>query len=84
MKLNTIIRFTDGREGTICWHHLDGDGGVWGRHVFEMPDGGFGDNLPAPEFMCREKEIEANPCFRQHHPTAECVGYDYEIVESPT
>ena len=87
MKLNTIIRLPDGREGTICWNHLDGSGGVWGRHHFEMPEGGFGDNLPAPEFMLREKSVE--PLLRKQHwrgpeyshrPDLECVGTEYEVV----
>lgn len=53
MKLNTRIRLADGRVGTICYHNLDGTGGVWGEYVFQMPDGGFGDELPAPGFVLR-------------------------------
>ena len=54
MKLNTIIRFPDGREGTVCYNNLDGVGGVFGQHKFNMPDGGFGDELPEPEFMLKD------------------------------
>lgn len=81
MKLNTIVKLPDGRIGTICWQHLDGAGGVWGIHHFEMPEGGFGDNLPAPEFMLREKSVER--LLRRDHgnPTLECVGTDYEILD---
>ncbi len=83
MKLNTLIRLPDGRIGTICWNHLDGAGGVWGEHHFEMPEGGFGD-LPAPQFMLREKSVEyllRGDGVRTHRPDLECVGTDYEVVE---
>jgi len=83
MNLNTIIRLSDGRVGTICWRHLDGEGGIWGRHHFEMPDGGFGD-LPAPQFMLREKEVEEllrGNGINSHRPDLECVGEEYEILE---
>lgn len=74
MKLNTVIRLADGREGTICYHYLDGDGGVWGRHVFEMPESGFGDNLPAPNFMLRDKNLERRLREWGHRSDVECVG----------
>lgn len=80
LHLNDRIRLPDGRVGTICWNNLDGCGGVWGEHHFEMPSGGFGDELPAPEFMLREKEIEQS--LRQHHaPDMECVGTEFERVK---
>jgi len=53
MKLNTLIKASDGRIGTVCYHHLDGYGGVWGKHTFEMPAGGFGAEIPEPEFMLK-------------------------------
>ncbi len=85
MKLNTVIELLDGRIGTICYHHLDGYGGVWGRYTFEMPAGGFGDELPAPEFMLREEAV--GPSLRRgdhghdHRPDMECVGETFTIVE---
>jgi hypothetical protein len=85
MKLNTIIKLPDGREGTICWNHLDGVGGVWGIHHFEMPEGGFGDNLPEPDFMLREKEVEkllkGGGSSGNHKEDMECVGTEYEIIK---
>ena len=86
MKLGTIIQLEDGRIGTICWRHLDGEGGVWGEHDFSSVTEYFSDDLPAPEFMLREKDIE--PLFQQqsqfhtcHRPDIECVGeHDYEVV----
>lgn len=85
MRLNTVIRLPDGRIGTICYHNLDGDGGVWGEHEFTMPENGFGD-LPAPEFMLRAKSLE--PLLRKpnwlgergHRADLECVGEEWEIV----
>jgi len=76
MKLNTRIKLPDGRIGTICYNHIDGVGGVWGEHEFIMPDGGFGDELPKPEFMLRSKELQG----RVGVSTSECVGEDYEII----
>lgn len=83
LRLNDVIRLPDGRVGTMCYHHLDGVGGVWGRHTFEMPPGGFGDNLPAPDFMLREKSVE--PLLKRgpdgHKADMECVGEEFERVE---
>lgn len=86
MKLNTIIEIEtgehEGKIGTICWNHLDGSGGVWGEHNFEMPEGGFGDNLPAPEFMLREKKVEKLLRNGTHNNDVECVGeYNYKIIK---
>ena len=83
MKLNTIIRLSDGREGTICYHHLDGCGGVWGRHTFEMPEGGFGA-LPEPEFMLRDKGVEQLLKRHGHSQSMECVGEAYQRVDDET
>jgi hypothetical protein len=80
LNLNDVIRLPDGREGTICWNHLDGNGGVWGRHHFDMPEGGFGDELPAPEFMLREKEVEGSLRRGPHRADVECVGKEYEVL----
>jgi len=76
MRLNTIIKLPDGRVGTICYHNLDGCGGVWGKHKFEMPEGGFG-NLPEPEFMLRDSSMQG----RVGSEKSECVGEDYMIEE---
>ena len=83
MRMNTIIRLPDGREGTITWRHLDGEGGIWGRHHFDC-DEGFNDVLPPPQFMLREKSIEnllRGNGIDSHRPDLECVGTDYEIVD---
>ena len=72
-KLNDFIELPDGRTGTICYNNLDGAGGVWGRHAFEMPTTGFGDELPYPDFMLREKEVEI-ALRRSHKADMECVG----------
>jgi hypothetical protein len=75
MKLGTIIKLPDGRIGTVCYHHLDGYGGVWGEHKFEMPVGGFGDNTPPPTFMLRDKSVQ-----KYYPKEVECVGDDYEAI----
>lgn len=72
MKLNTIIQLPDGRTGTICYHNIDGYGGIWGYHSFKMPEGGFGD-LPKPEFMLRDKKLESRLGI-------ECVGEDFRVI----
>ena len=77
MKLNTVIKLPDGRIGTICYYNIDGCGGVWGEHSFRMPESGFGDELPAPEFMLREKTLEG----RVGVSTAECVGEEFEVLK---
>lgn len=80
MKLNTVIRWADGREGTICYRSLDGEGGVFGRHTFTMPDGGFGD-LPAPEFMLRTSDLQPLLVSGGHRPDVVCMSDDFEFVE---
>ncbi len=81
LHFNDIIRLPDGREGTICYHFLDGDGGVWGKHKFSMPDSGFGEELPLPEFMLRAKVIEGLLRQADHRRDVECVGESYELVQ---
>ncbi len=80
MKLNTVVRLPDGRIGTICYNFLDGVGGVWGRHDFQMPENGFGDELPAPDFMLREKSVEELLRQHGHKATMECVDGQYDVV----
>ena len=89
MNLATIVRVSGGRIGTICWHHLDGYGGVWGKSDFSHIEPGFSEELPAPEFMLREKSVEAllrkqSPFGGNHRPDVECVGEDCEILDAET
>lgn len=77
MKLNTVIKLPDGRVGTICYNNLDGVGGMFGLHTFEVPDESFSDKLPEPEFMLREKEMQG----RVGGKDSECVGTEYQIVQ---
>ena len=72
-KLGSVVQFPDGRIGTICWHHLDGYGGVWGRHDFSGIEPNFDDRLPEPTFMLREKDAE-------RVLGKECVGEDCEVI----
>jgi hypothetical protein len=81
MKPGTIVCLPDGRIGTICWHHLDGYGGVWGVHDFSLIKEDFSDELPLPQFMLRKKSVE--PLLRRggHRPDVECVGENHQVVE---
>ena len=82
MKLGTIIKLPDGRVGTICWHHLDGYGGVWGQQNFSHIEEGFDDELPAPEFMLREKSVEHLLKKGAHRNDLECVGEEYDELST--
>lgn len=88
MQAGTVIRFEDGRIGTICWRHLDGEGGVWGEHDFGGVEENFNDKWPAPDFMLRPKKVEKSlqdGHLRLGGKAVECVGeLDYEIVYIPT
>ena len=82
MRPGTILKFEDGRVGTICYRNLDGEGGVWGRHDFSGIPHNVNDQWPAPQFMLREKEIES--LMQKHHGNIECVGdMDYEVLFVP-
>jgi hypothetical protein len=84
MKPGTIIQLPDGRVGTICWRHLDGEGGVWGEHDFSDLPNNFDDGYPAPEFMLREKSVEALLRRGSHRSDLECVGTEWTIMREPT
>ncbi len=83
LALGTKIRLPDGRVGTMCWRHLDGEGGVFGEHDFSDVnlEGGFSDDLPAPEFMLREKAVEPLLQKGPHRSDVECVGEQYTFLE---
>jgi len=72
-RLNTRVQVRDGRVGTVCYNNLEGVGGVWGRHTFEMPHGGCGD-LPEPEFLLRDSSLA------RLFPGRECVGIDVKVI----
>jgi len=87
--INDQIRLPDGREGTVCYHGLDGDGIKFGLHDIpledlEGTDGGLfvgGANLPAnhparqwfAEAMLRSPDV-------QKYFKLPCVGEEYEII----
>ncbi|MFW6106681.1 MAG: hypothetical protein ACOC8H_00825 [bacterium] len=85
MKLNTVVKLADGRVGTICYHNLDGTGGVWGRHKFVMPPAGFGPELPTPDFLLREYDeglldrLTSGP--NAFKATLELVGREFEVLD---
>ena len=87
--INDQIRLSDGREGTVCYHGLDGDGVKWGLHDIpledlEGTDGGtvIGEkdlprNHPSRQWfadaMLRSPEV-------QKYFSLPCVGEDFEII----
>lgn len=86
MMLGTVIKFADGRIGTICMHSLIGCGGVWGEQDFDTPEirqavldgGGFTDVLPRPDFVLRGENM------RRWFPVeTELMGEhsDFEVVK---
>ena len=88
MKGGTVIRLPDGRVGTICYSNLDGVGGVWGERDFSGVNQNFDDGWPKPEFMLREKTVEALLRYQSvypggHRPDLECVGTKYTVVKEP-
>jgi len=85
MKPGTIVRLPDGREGTLVYRGIDGEGILWGRvalppaDIAEIYSGNpvTGGNAPKgwrwnPDAMLRAPYAGAD---------IECVGSDYEIVE---
>ena len=77
MRAGTIIELPDGRIGTICWHNLDGYGGIWGEHDFSGIEHGFSDDWPAPEFMLREP---TPGLINFHGPDVEFVDSAFQIL----
>ena len=83
MRAGTVVILPDGREGTVVYNGLDGEGIKWGRHEVTLEDlagngGCFGDPAPAgyawhPDAMLRD------PYDRASLP---CVGREFEVVEN--
>lgn len=67
LPLNTIVELPDGRIGTICYNHLDGQGGVFGEQQCTM------EELPKIEFMLRDP-------YDGQTPDTEYVGAEYKLV----
>ena len=89
MKLGTIVRLPDGREGTVVYRSLIGEGIKWGRHNpdpedFEGTDGNtVSDGAPDdwewnPDALLREPW---KGCERTGFTAEQCVGADYEAVD---
>lgn len=80
-KPNTIIKLPDGRIGTICYNNLDGCGGIWGEHDFNIPEGegSFNEIYPPPDFILREKEIESS-LQKNFGYKIQCVGERYKVI----
>ena len=70
MKAGTIVAFDDGREGTVVYNGLDGQGIAWGVHILG-PD------------VCDWPPLDA--MLRESYPSADvpCVGREFRIVAEP-
>jgi len=89
MKPGTIIRLPDGREGTVVYRGLEGEGIAFGRHhwdevatkkatqAFRWNGGDVPDDydLPVAEAYLRD------PWPGCERLGMECVGEDYEVIE---
>lgn len=84
MKAGTIVRLSDGREGTVVYHGLDGYGIKWGRHSVTLGDIGGGNpfsNEPVPDdFQWAPEAMLRDPWKGSDLP---CVGREFDIVEYP-
>lgn len=82
MKPGTIIRLSDGREGTVVYHGLDGYGIRWGRHVLSsevlhsiIVCNGTRTGVWAAEAMLRKP-------YEGCDPDLEYVGDEWETVNT--
>lgn len=87
MKVGTQIRMADGREATVVFHGLVGDGIKWGLHEPRPEDfeGTSGDLLsPADDSPALTEDWPWHPdaYLRSPFPSADlpCVGDDFEVV----
>lgn len=80
LKAGDYIKLPDNRTGTVCWHNLDGVGGIFGFHpeLKELANCGFDDRFPCPEFMLREKSVERLLQGNNPEKGIECVGEEFE------
>jgi hypothetical protein len=88
MKLGTQIRFTDGREGTVVFNSLIGEGILWGLHDpdpadFEGTNGNLLSDSAPPDFQWEPEALLRDPfpgCERCGFTAEQCVGDDFEIT----
>lgn len=86
-KPGTIIKLPDGREGTIVYNGLDGEGIIFGRinvdaDVIYAQNCVFGD-APA-DYPYLAEAMLRDPKLSRHWPGMECVGEDYEVLFVPS
>lgn len=82
MKPGTIIRLSDGSEGTVVYHGLDGYGIQWDRIKVDADMIRMGNPFGRPP---RNYPFFPEAMLRESYPGADvpCVGDDYEIVQEP-
>lgn len=85
-KPGTIIRLPDGREATMVYNGLDGEGVMFGRIEVD-PDVIYGQNAvfgDAPDdYPYKAEAMLRDPKLSHLWPGMECVGEEYEIVSTP-
>jgi hypothetical protein len=86
VNVGTVVRLSNGREGTVVYHGLDGYGIKWGRHKVDeaevgryVPLGAIGVSSPTPP---ADYPWFADALLREPWEGArlECVGGDFEVV----
>jgi len=91
MKAGTIIKFPDGREATVVYRGLDGEGIIWGRRKLTPGDMEILKNghsgicgMPRDAMMqAEEAGLVVEAMLREPYPSAcvPCVGSDFLIWE---
>lgn len=83
MKAGTIVKFADGRYGTVVYNGLDGVGIKWGQHQVTLDDlfgsGGMLNETPPADYQWK-----AEAMLRDSYPGAEmpCVGKEYDVINT--
>lgn len=88
MKLGTLIRMTDGREGTVVFNGLIGVGLKWGHHDpdpedFKDTHGDLFDTGQDDDWEWEPDALLREPwdgCERTGWALEQFVGEDYEVI----
>jgi hypothetical protein len=85
MKLGTQVRFRDGREGTVVYNGLDGEGVKWGLHDpdpsdFEGTSGGLFNDERSNDWPWRPDAMLRDPYPGWEFQGTPCVGRDFVVV----
>jgi len=87
MKLGTLIRLKDGREGTVVYNSLIGVGIKWGIHYpdpadFEGTTGNTVNEEPREDWPWEPDALLRDPTIKSlERYGMELVGEEFEIIE---